>query len=308
MISAIICTYNRERFLPKLFETIREQTLSRDQFEVILINNNSTDNTKQLSLRFRDENPNIRFTYAEETSQGLSYSRNRGIQESKGEYVTFLDDDAFLHKDFLKVTLDFFEKNKNAFAIGGKILLAYDASEPKWYTHYLGPLLGYFNLGDEVKKFPRSNYPRGSNMSFRKEVFAKYGMFDVKLGRIGRILSGGEEKELFSRIKGEYEKVWYVPQAVVYHSVPQERTTEEFIRSQALGTGRSEAIRIKSKGAGPIFGRYFLELVKWGGSLVLFVYYLLTFEPAKGIMILKFRSWVTKGLVTNYEPAANSTN
>lgn len=297
MISAIICTYNRERFLPKLFESIRQQTLPRNQFQVILVNNNSTDNTKSLCLKFRDENPDIHFIYVEEHNQGLSYSRNRGIKESSGEYITFLDDDAFLHNDFLKETVTFFEANKNALAMGGKVLLAYETAEPEWYTDYLGPLLGYFNLGDEVKKFPKNNYPRGSNMSFRSKVFDEYGMFDVKLGRVGRTLSGGEEKEFFFRMKKEYEKIWYVPQAIVYHCVPPDRTTEAFIRTQAFGIGHSEAVRIRSKGINVMLGRYFMELVKWFGSVVLFVYYLFTFEPDKAMMILKFRKWVTNGLL-----------
>jgi glycosyltransferase involved in cell wall biosynthesis len=297
MISAIICTYNRERFLPKLFQSIKEQTLSKEQFEVVVINNNSTDNTKHITLKFHKENPDIKLIYAEETNQGLSYSRNRGIVESKGEYLTFLDDDAFLDKNFLKEIVAFFQTNTNVLAIGGKILLAYETFEPEWYTNYLGPLLGYFNMGDKVMPFPSGNYPRGSNMSFRRKVFNKYGFFDVKLGRVGRILAGGEEKEFFSRMKPDYSKVWYVPRAVVFHFVPQERTTEAFIRNQALGTGRSEAIRIKSKGTYATLCRYLQEVVKWGGSLILFFYYLLTFEPAKGIMIVKFRRWVTQGLL-----------
>ena len=80
-ICAAICTYNRERYLPQLFESIKNQSLSNKLFEVVLVNNNSPGNTKEICDDFIKHNPEIEFRYYEELNQGLSFARNRCIAE-----------------------------------------------------------------------------------------------------------------------------------------------------------------------------------------------------------------------------------
>lgn len=299
MITATISTYNREKYLPMVLESLRKQTLSKSLFEVVLVNNNSPGNTKEIAEKFQIENPDIQFRYYLETQQGLSFGRNRGIQESKGKYITFIDDDAFLADNYLEKIYQTFEKDHSIAAIGSKILLHYESIIPKWENKYLNSLLGYFNLGDEPKVFPKTDYPRGSNMSFRTDVFQKAGMFNTELGRIGKGLGGGEEKDMFKRIYQINElKVIYIPDALVYHCVPVERTTSDFIKKQALGTGQSERIRVRHEGVGSTLKRFAIEFFKWGASFILFFVYLFKATPAKGIMIVKFRYWVTKGLLS----------
>jgi len=297
MITATISTYNREHYLPQVLDSLKRQSLSKDLFEIILVDNNSPGNTKEIAMSFKANNPDISFEYYLETNQGLSYGRNRGIKEASGKYVTFIDDDAFLADDYLEVIYNYFEANSDVVAIGSKILLHYESVIPAWENKYLNSLLGYFNIGDEVKRFPKSDYPRGSNMSFKTNVFEKVGEFNVELGRKGGNLAGSEEKDMFMRIyKHQKMDVDYIPNAIVYHCVPIERTTTEFIKRQALGTGKSEGVRIKSEGILSTLNRYFLEVVKWGGSFALFFIYLLKGHFAKGQMIVKFRWWVSKGL------------
>ncbi|MBK9190015.1 MAG: glycosyltransferase family 2 protein [Crocinitomicaceae bacterium] len=122
MITATISTYNREKYLPMVLESLRKQTLSRSLFEVVLVNNNSPGNTAEIAEKFRQENPDISFRYYLETQQGLSFGRNRGITESKGKYITFIDDDAFLSDNYLEVIYTTFEKDNSLAAIGSKIL------------------------------------------------------------------------------------------------------------------------------------------------------------------------------------------
>ncbi|MBK9190016.1 MAG: hypothetical protein IPM77_00155 [Crocinitomicaceae bacterium] len=175
----------------------------------------------------------------------------------------------------------------------------YESVIPKWENKYLNSLLGYFNLGDEMKIFPKTDYPRGSNMSFRTDVFQKAGMFNTELGRIGKGLGGGEEKDMFKRIYQLKDlKVIYIPNAVVYHCVPVERTTAAFIKNQAIGTGKSERIRVRHEGFKSTLSRFMVEFVKWGASFILFFVYLFKATPAKGIMIVRFRYWVTRGLLS----------
>jgi glucosyl-dolichyl phosphate glucuronosyltransferase len=296
-ISAIISTYNRAHFLDVLFDSITKQTIAPDRFEVVIVNNNCTDNTEDVCQKFRTENPSVKVFYCIETQQGLSYGRNRGIAESKGRIVTFLDDDAFLAPDFFETTLNFFDKHNEINAIGGKILLHYMEKKPSWYNPYLASLLGYFNPGDNEGPFGKHNYFRGSNMSFRKEIFEKYGDFNTSLGRVGKSLFGNEEKELYFRFKDKGEAMWYVPSAVVYHLVPIERTYSDFVKRQAIGTGASQRQHALIKGKWHILLAVLSEAAKWAATFLLAFFYMLTLRLSIASMLVRFRWWVSKGII-----------
>ncbi len=296
-ISAIVCTYNREFFLKKALDSLAGQSLSADEFEIVLVNNNSTDSTEQICKQFQQEQPNIAFTYVIEKNQGLSFARNRGIVESKSDLVTFIDDDAWLEKDFLKKTVEFMESNPEVASVGGIILLDYEDKEPSWMNKYMASLFGYFKYSDKRVQFSSSDYPRGSNMTFRTSVFEEIGDFNTELGRVGKNLAGGEEKDIYQRIYKKGLKVWYLPESIVYHAVPLSRTTEEFIRRQSIGVGISERLRIKGN-INEKLNRYTIEIIKWGATLLLSMYYLCRFQIPKAGMLIRFRYWVSKGLFT----------
>lgn len=294
-ISAIISTYNRAQFLEGLFDSVLNQTIDCSRYEIVIVNNNCTDNTEELCLRFIKSNPGVKVTYCIESRQGLSFGRNRGITESVGSVITFLDDDALIAPDFFEKTLTFFEQHPKVNAIGGKILLHYMEKKPDWYNPYLASLLGFFDKGDKEQVFSK-DYFRGSNMSFRKEVFEKHEGFNTTLGRVGKNLSGNEEKELFYRFKSEGEEMWYVPSTVVYHLVPIERTYPEFVKRQAIGTGSSQRQHALIQGKVSFLISIISELIKWGATFLLAIFYFLSFRFAVASMLIRFRWWVTKGM------------
>ncbi len=295
-LSAIICTYNREKYLPMAIDALLNQKgVEPGDFEIVIVNNNSTDYTEEISLSYKEKSKNIHIEYSTETKQGLSHARNKGIEVSNGYLFAFLDDDAFAHENYIKDVLTFFQLLPNVQAVGGRILLHFEQTKPAWYTHYLGSLLGYYNPWEKIRVFNKKQYPRGSNMVYRKELFEKYGVFNPELGRKGEGMLGSEEKEMFQRIYSGNELIYYLPEAVIYHMVPIERTLTPFIRKQSIAVGKSERIRIVSTGTG--FGKKILEeIIKWGVSKALFLWYLFTIRPAKGWMLLKFRYWVFLGL------------
>jgi glucosyl-dolichyl phosphate glucuronosyltransferase len=297
-LTAAICTYNREKYLPQIFESIRKQTLSVDQFEVVLINNNSPGNTEELCGVFKSNNPTIAFHYFEEFQQGLSYARNRAIDEAKGDLITFLDDDAFIEPNYFEVLVREFSGNKNINALGGKILLHYEDGMPSWENKYLNSILGFFDMGNEEKFLTSPNYPRGSNMAFRISIFKEIGQFDTNFGRTGGNMMGGEEKELFNRIYKSGTLVKYVPSAVVYHCVPMERTTSKFVKTQAIGVGYSQQLSSKKEGFLIYLKALVAELLKWAASFGLSLGYLFSGKLGRSKMLLKFRYWVTLGLCT----------
>src|SRR6185437_5653001 len=185
MISVIICTYNREKFILMTLECLAIQNFPIKDFEIIIVNNKSTDGTKAICENFIKKHPDLNTNYVEEYNQGHSFARNRGIKEAKGEILTFLDDDAFAVPGFLKAINVFFLKNPSVDAIGGKVVPEFETGKPNWMSPYLLPLVAALDMGKSVKEFKGKGFPVGANMSFRKSVFEKFGVFNSDLGRKG---------------------------------------------------------------------------------------------------------------------------
>lgn len=298
-ISVVICTYNRETFLTGLMESIVCQKFSERSFEIIFVNNNSTDQTENICQKFIKDFPGYTIRYFTEINQGLSFARNRGIKEAQGEYVTFADDDAILAPDFLEKSCAYLDKYPELSEIGGPIFLRYMGGIPAWENPYINSLFGYFYPSSSPYEMRKKNkkYPRGSNMTFRSDVFSVSGNFNTALGRVKRMLMGGEEKDIAFRILDAGKKIAYFPEIIVYHLVPENRTTRKFICEQAFGIGQSEQIR--SKNTENYSGRLLLEGFKWTGTLILWLYYMLTFRPQKANVLIYFRYRVSQGLLSN---------
>lgn len=295
MISIIVCTYNRDKYLPKMLESAANQTCSKNDFELILVNNKSTDNTESICKAYGESNTHINYRYFLETEQGLSFARNRGVKEAKGDYIVFIDDDAFLSDNYVSELKKYLEKYKETYiGFGGKIAPFLECDLPKWMSKYLASLMSIIDMGEEVKLFQGTKYPIGANMGFSKAVFDQIGGFNTELGRIGKSMLGGEEKDFFFRVKSLNAPIYYFPKMFVHHVIPKERLTEEFVKKAANGIGVSEKLRTKK--TGEYFKRSLAEIYKWGGTLGLFGIYLLKGVPSKGVMLVKFRYWISKGL------------
>tara|TARA_B100000963_G_C22587597_1_gene653891 strand:+ start:129 stop:1043 length:915 start_codon:yes stop_codon:yes gene_type:complete len=297
MVSIVVATYNRCDFLEDCIKSYEEQNCDKSLFEVLIIDNNSTDDTEIVSKKLIEKYPELDVRYMIETNQGLSHGRNRGIRESKYNLIHFFDDDAVATSNYISTIIDTFERFPNAKAAGGKVLLNYFQGRPNWASVYMESIFGLFDIGDTEMEFPRNNYPRGSNMTFKRELFDEVGFFDGSLGRKGKIMLGGEEKEMFQRVYEFGASVIYNPRIECYHAVPESRTRMDFMRNQVVGIGVSENIRINNSAFSHKAKRYFMEVVKWGATLLLFVKYLfLEFNFPKASLIIRFRWWITKGL------------
>jgi GT2 family glycosyltransferase len=299
-LSVIICTYNRADCILDALHSLVRQTLPRNLFEILLIDNNSTDATATLCKNFASDMNGFNYRYIVETNQGLSYARNRGIAEAAGGIIIFMDDDAVAELDYLEKMLAFFKQTPDAAACGGRIYPRFESRRPRWMSRFLLPLTSSIDLGGKVKMFSRRQSPVGANMAVKKEVFEKYGLFNPNLGRKGNSMDGAEEKDLFYRLKSAKEKIYYVPGAIVHHYVPDCRLTFDFFRRQALGIGKSERIRSKSLSRKEYVKSVVHESLKWGVSFLLFAFYLLTLRPAKAVRLLVFRWYVSKGLLLSF--------
>lgn len=291
-VTFIICTYNRADYLADTLQSLLQTNLSTYDTELLIIDNNSTDETPQLVERYaKDGNP---IRYIKETNQGLSFARNRGIEETKGSCLVFLDDDIRATQSLVPSWISFFENHPKAMAGGGKIHVQFDDPRPNWMSHFLLPLLGHHDLGNSSKIYPKNKYPFGGNMGFRKQVFERFGNFDTDLGRKGKQLKASEEKELFNRLKAEYIDIHYLPEAKLYHRVNKQRLTEEYIKRQAVGLGQSIALQVDGNSTEKM-KQWAIELTKWVASIGLVIPYTLALQPAKARMLIKFRKWIAEG-------------
>jgi glycosyltransferase involved in cell wall biosynthesis len=296
-VSLIICTYNRERYLLPLLDSIVSQDYPHGLYEIVLVNNNSVDQTEAVCRRFAESHPEVRFRTVVEKQQGLSYARNRGIAESQGDYLLYVDDDATLFPDYLQAYAQFFQAHPDVLAAGGPIIPFYETPPPAWLTHFTRELLtGYLYRGPRPGFFTRGKYPGGGNACYRRIFFEQFGLFNVELGRKGKSLIGAEEKDLFSRFLAAGNRIGYVPGAAIYHYIPAGKLTRDYLVRLSYSIGRSERIRTRWS-ASAYRRRVFYEAIKWGATGALFLGYLLRFRCDKGVKLLEFRYYVTKGLL-----------
>ncbi|MBR6174086.1 MAG: glycosyltransferase family 2 protein, partial [Bacteroidales bacterium] len=212
MFSLIICTYNRDKFLYDTLLHVVANNFPTDNYEIVLVNNNSTDNTEQECERFKADFPDAQFRYFVETKQGLSHARNRGIIESRGDVLVFLDDDSFVKPDYLRNLQKQMDDHPEAMAFGGKITPRFETGEtPKWLCKWTYSWVSAIDKGDGVVLFEGSSYPIGANMGFRKECLKQCGNFNTELGRTKKNLMGGEEKDIFNRVKAQNMLIFYFP-------------------------------------------------------------------------------------------------
>jgi glucosyl-dolichyl phosphate glucuronosyltransferase len=296
-ISCVICTYNRERFLHSSIESLANQTLDRELYEVVIVNNNSTDNTDHIAQQLIEKyKENVNFTYVIESKQGLSHARNRGISEAKGEYICYIDDDAIASPDFLKNIVDFFESNPEAAGVGGKIIPEYVDGKPEWMNHFMEGLVSKVDNGEKIFEYNGSKFPIGCNMTYKKSILLEIGMFDPDLGRKGNSGEASEEKDVFFKIFNKGYKVFYLPDIPVKHIIESARLEYPYIQKISAGIGRSERLRVAKLGKIKLLVKFAELIFKFGAALLIALYYSLKlqFSKAKAVVVFRidvFRGW-----------------
>ncbi|HEX3741005.1 MAG TPA: glycosyltransferase [Terriglobales bacterium] len=239
-ITVVVCTYNRAATLEKALESIADSLMSPSvTWEVLVVDNNSSDETSQVVEKFCGAFPG-RFRYLFEAKQGLSAARNAGIQDAHADIIAFTDDDVAVEPTWLQNLVEPL-LSKTYAASGGRIFPKWSSAPPAWlpiHARYgLAPLT-VFDLGTTALDLTEP--PVGANMAFRKSLFATYGDFRTDLGRRPGTLIGDEEIDFGNRLLGGGELLRYVPSAVVHHPVQENRLTKEYFLSWWFDKGRAD--------------------------------------------------------------------
>ncbi len=298
IISVVICSYNREDYIINAIESLYEQTLSKEQFEVYVVDNNSIDNTGEKVMSYIKNHPHFNIVYLTETRQGASFARNTGASFSKGKYLCFMDDDAVAEKTYLKRISQFFTQYPDAVGLGGRIIPRYIPAKPAWMSHFVSSLVGHFDYSKTVVAFKPGKYPLESNMIVSKEAFDSIGGFNTELpGVMGTLRIGGEGKDFFLRLQQGGKKIYYDPEIIVEHIVEVKKLTKEYMYRVASGIGRGERVRMKAISKSAYQKKVAEYGYKLGGSVVLALLYALKGKPAQSWPVVKFRIDAMKGLL-----------
>ncbi len=293
-LSLIIPTHNRSERLIAALESVIRQDLPAADWECVVVSNNSTDDTVARFGDFAARYPGLNLRLVTEDGPGVSYARNRGIAETSAPLLVFIDDDERINPGFLRAYADFFDAHPDAVVAGGRIIAEYVTGRPAWLSKYTEmPIANPMDFGDAVRPFPAGRVPGGGNMAFRRSAALRYGGFDPSLGRVGRMLIGGEENDFFERLMRGGETCWYVPGAVMWHIIPPEKLTESYFRCLCYNVGVSQRLR-----AG-MYRRYpktlLFESLKWGATLLLS----LTMAPRKSLWLIRMRYEISRGLLSD---------
>lgn len=218
-ISIVLCTYNRAKLLEKALQSLSQQILSFEKYEIIIIDNNSSDNTPEISQRYVRNHSNIH--YFVEKNVGLSFARNRGWRESKGKFVGFIDDDSKASPEWLEIAYQIIQElSPNIF--GGPYYPYFEINPPKWFPENFG-------FGGKKVSEPcfllKDEYLSGTNMFFKRDILEELDGFNTDFGMSGKKCGYGEETDLFMRASEKIKdlEIYYHPKMLVYHLVDKNK-------------------------------------------------------------------------------------
>jgi glycosyltransferase involved in cell wall biosynthesis len=245
LITIAVPTHNRSQLLQATLASISSLHLSPGiEAECIVVDNRSTDDTRRVVTEFVNQSP-LAVRYVYENGAGSSYARNRAIEEARGDFILFIDDDAVAEPDWAAEMLDEIER-RQLDAACGMVLPRWSRKPPRW----LGPSL-YVRLAvhDSARLAGASGAERetihnyfSANVGFRRRTFELFGNFRQDLGVVGGNPMSGEDTELFSRIAAGGGVLGFAPQARVHHLIPPDRMRRSYLRRKSYAFGYGTAV------------------------------------------------------------------
>jgi glycosyltransferase involved in cell wall biosynthesis len=236
-----IPTYNGAARLPQVLELLRQQTGTETiPWEAIVIDNNSNDNTAEVVREFQANwRTDAPLRYCLETQQGLAFARQRAIEEAKGVWVGFLDDDNLPAPDWVATAAQFGRDCPQAGAFGGQIHAKFEAPPPPGIDRVRG-FLAIRELGDRPWRFEPQNLrlPPGAGLVVRQQAWTDCVPSDPKtVGNVGTTLARGDDYEPLLYLYRAGWEIWYNPAMHLDHCIPPHRLERDYLVELAQGCG-----------------------------------------------------------------------
>jgi glycosyltransferase involved in cell wall biosynthesis len=279
--TVVVCTHNRSTLLAPCLESLALQTLPPREFEIIVVDDGSTDATPAVCACF-NHLPHLRVI--RQANAGLGAARERGWRAGSAPVVAFLDDDAQAPPDWLALALARFDRNAATpvppAALGGPTRGKWEAPRPPWLDDSLAIWLTVWNPFAEYRESSDEHLFVGANMFFLRTALETVNGFNPTLGRRGASLLSHEESELWSRLQASGFRAAYDPAVWVFHYVPVDRLTKKWFRRRIYWEGISLARRAETapnpgRAIAMVFGSFFSRVVlsyfihpaHWGRSI-----------------------------------------
>ena len=245
-ITVAICTWNRAELLEKTLNNFLSLIVT-DEFdwELIIVNNNCTDQTDETVESFEGKLP---LTLIHEPTPGLSNARNTAVREAKGEYIVWTDDDVLLNKNWLIAYVEAFIKYPAAAVFGGPVEPWFEGEPPRWLVQgwkHVASSYAVRDLGNSEIRFQQKGniIPYGANFAVRLKEQVE-NLYDPHLGLVGNKRIMGEEVTVLRQILSVPGAVgWWLPKAKVKHWLPKERQSLQYIKKYYVGHGVTKKLQ-----------------------------------------------------------------
>lgn len=249
--SVLICTHNRCALLEKTLRSLRQMEVPEElRWEVIVVDNNSSDGTAGMVAELSRQDPSFPLRYVAEARQGIALARNAGVESARGDIIAFVDDDVLVGSSWLSVIAFAFEADPTLAVLGGRLLANPESPMPAWIADVNPAPLGLVDFGDS-RRVLTIPYLATANCAFRRSAILEAGMFDVRLGRQPDKLYADEDTDMVLKIQRAGGCVVYEPAMTALHFVPNHRMTKAYFRrwyfekgegSGLVGTGQRRAL------------------------------------------------------------------
>lgn len=238
-ISVVLCTYNRAAALRHTFDLLAFLRIPDGLgVEFVVVDNNSTDETREVCLAFRSS-AQAPVEYCFEPKPGLSHARNHGVGRARSDVVLFTDDDIDVPAEWLEGYLSTYRRHR-ADAVFGRITPDWGRGRPSWFHPKLGPIYGFLDYGDRehVVSSRRQEF-FGANFSVRRTLLQDIGAFDTSLGRTPDALYISEERKVFLELINRRCTVVYNPELHVRHRVSDVMKSRSYVKKYYRDTAVS---------------------------------------------------------------------
>jgi len=242
MLSVVVCTYNRADILSECLRSLAAQSLGKEQYEVIIADNNSTDTTGDVVREYLLRELNFRVCH--ERKAGANHARNTGAGIAGGEYLVFIDDDAVAYPDWLQKIQEFIVRQPQVALFGGPYEAYSYLPGPDWFP----PEYGSLYLGDEERPVRfGAEWITGTNLVVRKDAFFEVGGFHHLLGSVKNgTFYFGEESRLIVDLKERGHIPYYVPTVRVKHLIRHEKFSLIYLLKSYYLMGRNHCLTLNT--------------------------------------------------------------